>query len=154
MGLRLFCQPLALVTKAGRRLKEWFSRLLYVLQKCGITMGPMIVTPTPKGKAMSIAKMDAYFIPTLLAVQQKFSHIIPDTFDVAEEYSVYRSLRRGATLEALNSAIPEAIINMNNKWRKKMQSKGSTISMPMIQRYADAEVCVPILVQLSFLLPG
>ena len=67
---------------------------------------------------------------------------------------MYRSLRRGATLEALNAQIPEALINMNKKWQKEMRSKGSTISMPMIQRYADAEVCVPTLVQLSFLLPG
>ena len=64
---------------------------------------------------MSIAEMDAYFIPTLLAVQPKFSHIIPDTFDVAEQYSVYRSLRWGATSEALNAQIPKAFINMNNK---------------------------------------
>ena len=73
---------------------------------------------------------------------------------MAEEYSMYRSLRRGATLETLNSAIPKPVINMNNKWQQVMQSKGSIISMPMIQRYVDAEVCVPTLVQFSFLLPG
>ena len=31
MGLKLFCQPLALVTKAGRCLEEWFSCMLYIL---------------------------------------------------------------------------------------------------------------------------
>ena len=84
----------------------------------------------------------------------KISHIIPGTFDVVEEYSVYWSLRQGATLEALNLAIPKTVININNKWEKEMPSKGSTISMPMIQRYADAEVCIPTLVQFSFLLLG
>ena len=103
---------------------------------------------------MSFAEMDAYFIPTLLAVQRKSSHIILDTLDVAEHYRFYRSLRWGATLEALNPQIPEAVINMNNKWRKAMRSKGSTINMPIIQRYTDAKVAVPILVQFSFLLPG
>ena len=103
---------------------------------------------------MSIAEMDAYFIPTLLAVQRKLSHIIPDTFNVAEFYSVYRSFRRGATLEALNMRIHEAVINMNNKRQKEMRSNGSTISLPMIQRYTDAEVAIPTLVQFSFLLPG
>ena len=126
--------------------------MLFVLKQVNITTGPMFVTS--KGKAMSIAEMDAYFIPTLLAVQRKFSHIIPDTFDVAEFYSVYRSLRRGATSEALNARIPEAVINMNNKWRKEMRSNGSTISMPMIQRYTDAQVAIPTLVQFSYLLPG
>ena len=103
---------------------------------------------------MSIAEMDAYLIPTLLAVQQKFSHIIPDTFDVEEEYSVYWSLCCGTTSKALNAQIPKAVINMNNKWRKEIRSKRSTISMSMIQQYADAEVCVPTLVQFSFLLLG
>ena len=103
---------------------------------------------------MSIAEMDTYFIPTLLAFQRKFSHIIPDAFDVAEHYSVYWSLRRGATLEALHVQIPEAVINMNNKWQKEMRSKGSRISMPMIKRYTDTKVAIPTLVQFSFLLPG
>ena len=70
--------------------------MLYVLEKCDITTG--LIFATPVGKAMSIPEMDTYFIPTSLAVQREISHIIPDTFDVAEEYSVYWSLRCGATL--------------------------------------------------------
>ena len=69
---------------------------------------------------------------------------------VAEFYSVYRSLRRGATLETLNVQIPETVINMNNKWRKEMRSNGYTISMPIIQRYTDAGVANPTLVQFLF----
>ena len=141
------------VTQGGREIQLWFYQMMYVLKQVNIITGPMFVTS--EGKAMSIAEMDAYFIPTLLlAVQQNFSHIIQDTFDVAEFYSVYRSLCWGATLEALNVRIPEAVINMNNKWQKEMRSNGSTISMPMIQRYTDAEVAIPTLVQFSFLLPG
>ena len=119
-GLKLFSQPLASVTRDGRKIELWFYQMMFVLKQVNITTGPMFVTS--KGKAMSIAEMDTYFIPTLLAVQRKFSHIIPDTFDVAEFYSVYRSLRRGATSKALNVRIPEAVINMNNKWRKEMQN--------------------------------
>ena len=92
--------------------------MLYVLEKCDLTTGPMFATP--HRKVMSIAEMDAYFIPTLLSVQQTILHIIPDAFDVVEEYSVYWSLRYGATSEALNAAIPEAVINMNNNWQKEM----------------------------------
>ena len=125
---------------------------MYVLEQYNITLGSMFVTAA--GKAMSIVETVAYFIPTLLAVQRNFSHIILDTFNAAEFYSVYQSLCQGATSEALNVQIPEAVINMNNKWRKEMRSKGSTISMPMIQRYTDASVAIPTLVQFSFLLPG
>ena len=90
-GQKHFYQPLVLVTKVSCPLQEWFSCMLYVLQECGITSGPIFVTP--KRKAMFISKIDAYFIPALLAVQQKFSHIISATIDVLEEYSVYRLLR-------------------------------------------------------------
>ena len=109
---------------------------------------------TAEGKVISIADMDAYFIPTLLAVQRNFSHIIPGTHDVAEFYSVYRSLCQGATSDMLNVRIPEAVINLNNKWRKEMRSNSSTISMPMFQRYTDASVAIPTLVQFLYLLPG
>ena len=67
---------------------------------------------------------------------------------------MYQSLRPGAILEALNLAIAKTVINMNNKWRKEIQSKGSTLSMPMIQQYADAEVCVLTLVKFLFLFLG
>ena len=67
---------------------------------------------------MFISKMDAYFIPALLAVQKKFSHIISVTIDVPEEYSVYRLLRWDAMLEALNATITNININMKNNWRK------------------------------------
>ena len=73
---------------------------------------------------------------------------------MAEFYSVYRSLHLGTTLQAWNARIPEAVINMNNKWRKEMRLNGSTISMPMIQRYTDAQVAIPTLVQFSHLLQG
>ena len=79
------------MTQGGCHLERWFFRVLYVLNKVNITTGPMFANS--EGKAMSIAEMDAYFIPTLLAVQRNFSHIIPDTFEVVEFYSVYRSLR-------------------------------------------------------------
>ena len=72
-GLTLFTQPLASVTQGGRHLKRWFFRILYALNKVNITTGPMFATS--EGKAMSIAEMDTYFIPTLLAVQQnKITH--------------------------------------------------------------------------------
>ena len=72
-GLKIFSQPLASVTQDGRNIELWFYRMLFVLKQVNITTGPMFVTS--KGKAMSIAEMDAYFIPTLLVVQQKF-HIL------------------------------------------------------------------------------
>ena len=144
-GLKLFSQPLALETQGGQKIQLWFHQMMYVLEQYGITSGPMFVTA--EGKVILIADMDAYFVPTLLAVQRNFSHIIPDTYNVAEFYSVYRSFRQGATSKALNARIPEAVINMNNKWRKKMRSNGSTISMPMLQQYTDASVAIPTLVQ-------
>ena len=63
--------------------------------------------------------------------------------NVGESYSVYRSLRHGASSVALNTSILETIIYIYNKWRKDMRADGITISMSMLQRYTDAEVAVP-----------
>ena len=95
---------------------------------------------------MSIAEMDIYFIWVLSAVQKQYWHIIPDVVNVDKAYSVYRSLCCGATLEALNVGILEAIINIDNKWRKKMRANRIKISM--------SEVAVPTLIKYSSMLPG
>ena len=87
MDIKIFYQPFLSTLKASHPLQEWFGRMLYVLQRCGIAVGSMFVTP--KGKAMSIWEMEDYSIPTLLEVQRKFSHIIPNSIDVSGEYSMY-----------------------------------------------------------------
>ena len=35
---------------------------------------------------------------------------------ISEEFGIYRSFRRGATLEATNRKVPKEVIEVNNRW--------------------------------------
>ena len=43
-GLKLFSQPLASVTRDGRKIERWFYQMMFVLKQVNITTGPMFVT--------------------------------------------------------------------------------------------------------------
>lgn len=151
-GIKLFCQPLAAITRDGRNLESWFSRYVSCLQNCNITSGPLFWND--KGSAMSVAELDIPFHAVLLEVQRRFESIIPDSVKVEEEYSVNRSLRRGATSEAQNVGMSQTIIESNNRWRKTHRAKGMTPGWSMMEHYTDAKVAAPSLIRFSAELPS
>jgi hypothetical protein len=70
------------------------------------------------GKKMSISEMDELFHCIFLEVQCRYPKILLDLVKVTEEFSMFRSLRRGATSEVENVKIPQEVIEANNRWRK------------------------------------
>ena len=151
-GIKLFIQPLAAKTKDGRDLSKWYRRYLQCLQEEGVTKGPLFCNE--KGSRMTVSELDFHFISVLQEVQRKFPNAIPDNVKVDNEYSVFRSLRRGATSEAQNGGLPETVIESNNRWRKFHQAKGMRPGWSMMQYYTDAQVTAPMLIQFSAGLPG
>jgi hypothetical protein len=105
------------------------------------------------GKRMSIAEMDEHLHVVLLEVQRQFPLVLSDTVNVQDEFSVYRSLRRGATSEAQNAQIPKEVIEANNRWRKLCRAKGLTPGGSMMERYTDARISVQSLTRFSNELP-
>jgi hypothetical protein len=118
------------------------------LERTGVTSGP--VFRNAKGKRASTAELDVDFHGILMRVQKRWPNLIPDhTVKVKEEYGVYRSLRRGATMEAQNAEIPGDVIEANNRWRKHSRLKGLTPGISMMERYTDAKASVPSLIRFS-----
>ena len=122
------------------------------LQAIGIITGPLF--RNEKGKPMSVSELDVHFHSVLLEVQRRFPSAIPDTVNVMEEFSVFRSLRRGATSEAQNVGIAPNVIDSNNRWRKNHRAKGMRPGWTMMQHYTDANVALPLLTQFSAELPS
>ena len=114
--------------------------------------GPLF--PNGDGKRMSITEMDVLFHGILRLVQIRNPAIIPDDVNVEEEYSTFRSLRRGATAEARNANIPPDVINANNKWKLHFCSRGIRPNVDIIEHYSDANVHAPTLIKFSKLLPS
>lgn len=147
IGEKLFTQPLAPVKASGAKIQVWFERLLRCLDTQGLRTG--LLFWNDKGKKLSIAEMDKTVHLVLLRVQKKWPSIIPETVNVKEEYSAYRSFRRGSVVEAQNVNIPREVIEANNRWRKRSPARGSTPGISMMERYTDAKASVPALVRFS-----
>ena len=95
---------------------------------------------------MSIGELDILFHALLKAAQLKCSSVISPEINVEADYSVYMSLRCGATSEAQNAGISEEVINAHNRWQKVMRTKGLKPGMSMMENYTDAQISAPTLI--------
>eukprot|EP00536_Pseudo-nitzschia_multiseries_P001612 jgi/Psemu1/3727/gm1.3727_g len=103
VGLKLYMQPLACVTKRNIDICLWFSRALKAYEdEEGTLTGPLFCNRS-KNKWAFVSDMDLGF---------------QENIDVTGAYSTYRSLCRGSTAEAQNAKIPKEVIEANKRWRK------------------------------------
>ena len=58
------------------------------------------------------------------------------------DYSLRRSLRRGATIESENNKVDTVAIELINRWRKKETAKGAEAGLPMRQVYTQVNRAV------------
>ena len=93
--------------------------------------------------------MEAQFFRRLEVIQEMRPDLIPDQVDVAEEYGVSRSFRRGSTTEAGNRGVAAHIIEMNNRWRKAERSGASQTSLGMREHYTDVRLALLQLLRYS-----
>jgi hypothetical protein len=110
-------------------------RLLELKVKFGHTQGFLF-----RRKNISPAKMgdfDEPLIERLVWIQENTQGLIPMTIDFWDVVGCRRSMRRGATTEALNMEVGASWIDANNGWRKVEQAKGKMPSMSMRQLYTD-----------------
>jgi len=148
-GIKFYTQPLAWTTKGGRCLASWFLRAKTCYAEEKNVSGPMFRNEAKKTK-MSVAEMDIGFHELLRAVKDRCPNLIADGVKVEDDYSMKRSLRRGATAEAQNARIPANVIQANNGWRKVARANGMTPGMSMMERYTDAKASVLLLIFFSF----
>ncbi|KAL7559236.1 hypothetical protein ACA910_013125 [Epithemia clementina (nom. ined.)] len=119
----------------------------------GVSTGPMFRVDLGKGKIQraTVSQLDALFHEVLTPLQHWRPDVLPTEIKVEEEYSVRRSLRRGAT-EAQNRKIPQQVIEINNRWKKHIRLQGVLPSMSMIERYSDAKASVEAVIEFSELM--
>ena len=152
IGEKVFCQPLAITSNSGVNIAEWIWRTLEMLGQQRVTTGPMFrVAERGKGtcKRATTADLNPSFITLSERVQKRWANVFAGDLDIAKEFSIGRSLRRGVTAEAQNVGIPREVIEANNRWRRQARAKGLTPGMSMMERYSDAKASVPTLVRFS-----
>ncbi|KAL7574182.1 hypothetical protein ACA910_014858 [Epithemia clementina (nom. ined.)] len=148
---KTFIQPLAPCTSSGIRVQQWLGRTIEEYHKVGVVSGLMFRTIHNNNKIAqaTVGHLDALFIDILKRLQHRRPDLIPSEFKVEDEYSVRRSLRRGATAEAQNRKIPAEKIEVNNRWRKHIRARSVLPSMSMLERYSDAKASVEAIIEFS-----
>ncbi|KAL7561329.1 hypothetical protein ACA910_018524 [Epithemia clementina (nom. ined.)] len=148
---KTFIQPLAPCTSSGIRVQQWLGRTIEEYHKAGITSGPMFRTIHNNNKVAraTVGHLDTLFTDILKRLHHRRPDLIPVDVKVEDEYSVRRSLRRGATTEAQNRKIPAEVIEVNNRWRKHIRSRGVLPAMSMLERYSDAKALIEAIIEFS-----
>ena len=62
-----------------------------------------------------------------------------EDLEIENKYKVFRSFRRGATTRAKEFKVGEAVLNMNNRWRKVQNKSGTMPSLPMSDLYTEIQ---------------
>jgi hypothetical protein len=96
-----------------------------------------------------IGDLDPMLHAVLKRVQLQWPIVIPDSVDIENEYSMFRSITRGSTSQAQNVQLPKEVIEANNRWRKALKARGLTPGMSMMERYSEARACVLMLIRYS-----
>jgi hypothetical protein len=156
---KVYIQPLAMESESGLQYRLWIHLALQEHAKSNTFDGPMFRIPNRKAKEgerdfkrAKIGDLDNVLRPLLNRIQSKHPETIGADVNVDEEYSSWRSFKRGATSQARNKQIPPDVIEANNCWRQKERARGSTPYMALLERYADARAVVPLLTRFSKML--
>lgn len=130
--------PMARVTSTGIEAGKWADRLALMMIRKGRTKG--FVFADERGKQAKIGSYDPEFHRRLERVQARRGDLFEAGINVADAFGLFRSLRRGSNLEAINAGVPQSIINLNNRWRQVEKSRGRNPSMTMSAHYTELKL--------------
>ena len=102
----------------------------------------------PSGAKASLGDYDPLFRQYLTRVREKRPKLFSKAVDISD-YSLRRSLRRGATTEAENNKVDPVAIELINRWRKKEAAKGAEAGLPMRQVYTQVSRAIEAVLRFS-----
>ena len=117
----------------------------------GVKTGPLFRRTNKQGKfeKIRVSDLDSLFHDILRKVQRAHHNLIEPEVDVAEDFSVRRSLRRGGTSQARNQGVPEDVINTNNRWRSKEKAQARASKGSLLETYTDVLANLPLRLRFS-----
>jgi hypothetical protein len=143
IGERYHMQVMARVTQSGMHAGIWCDRMGALLVGRKKTNGFMF--GDKNGKQRKIGYYDDEFHERLVRVRMSNPSFFEPGISIPECYSLRRSLRRGSNTAAVNSGVPQPVIELNNRWRKFEKSKGMRPGMSMFSHYTDIKLAMPTL---------
>ena len=139
--------PVSDYTRSMIPLRRWMQRILdrRVLKE-GRRVGWLF--QSAKGVRDRFGMYDATFRQLIDAVREESGELLPEVVDT-EDFSLWRSPRRGAVLETTNQDVSEKVIELINRWRSKESARGSVAGLPMRQVYTQVKSTVPTMLVFS-----
>ena len=123
------------VTPSGLDPRFWVEKLVELNTAEGNRRGPALVTR--KAEVISSAFINERFHELLEEVHVSHPLLFPDKVDIRDNYSVFRSLRRGSTARVVDMQLPESEINLHNRWRSIESKRGQRSAKTMCDYYTD-----------------
>ncbi len=147
-GERHYLVAVVPVSASGVNVEQWMRRMVACHETGGRITGWVFARSDGKGRS-SISDFDPIFHEALRDVQARRSDLIKGDVEVADVFSLRRSLRRGSTTQARNKKVPEEHIEFNNGWRKKQRAGAKAHSLSMVQHYTDLKLALPYVLRYS-----
>ena len=146
-NLRWHCVPLADATKSRIPTRRWISRLMNrrVIRE-GDRGGHLFARKT--GKKASLGDYDPMFRDYVERAMKLKKGLFSKAVSV-DNYSLRRSLRRGATTEAENNNVDPIAIELINRWRKKESARGAEAGLSMRQVYTQVSRAIVAVLRFS-----
>ncbi len=77
-----------------------------------------------RGARLKFGQYDALFRALVDQAQERHPRLLPEAVET-ENFSLWRSAKRGAVLETTNQDVSEKVIELINRWHKKEAANGS-----------------------------
>ena len=143
---RWHCIPIPVHTRTGLPNLKWIRRMIRrIVVVEGRSHGWVFADSS--GRPRKLGYYDPMLLELLDQVKTHFKGVISQSTEV-EDFSLWRSGRRGATTEAHNQGVPQSVIDLMGRWRSREAAKGSEPGLPMRQVYTQVKV---LLTPCSFL---
>lgn len=128
----------------------WMERIMHRrVNRQHRTKGWLFETRT--GARAKFGRYDATFRALVGEARAKNDRLVPQAIK-AEDFSLWRSPRRGAVLETTQRGVDSKVIELVNRWRSKEGAKGSVPNLPMRQVYTEVRSTLPVMLKYSLAL--
>jgi hypothetical protein len=117
-------------------------------QLSGLTYAKGWLFQTSTGARAKFGRYDATFRTLVALARGTNSRLVPGAIE-PEDFSLWRSPRRGAVLETTRRGVDSKVMELVNRWRSKEGAKGSVPNLPMRQVYTEVRSTLPTMLKYS-----
>jgi len=139
--------PISDATRSGLPFRKWMERVLHRRVNLQDRESGWLFQDR-RGARLKFGRYDPLYRALVDQARERHPRLLPEAVET-EDFSLWRSPRRGAVLETTNQDVSEKVIELINRWRKKEAAKGSEAGLAMRQVYTQVRSTLPTMLKFS-----